>query len=161
MIINGEKLKRLAVFPSMMTVPDCSVVKTNKLGAGHGEAKLYIASKDEMRGFYGGEKFKAKCFMFRSDLLAYMQAIKNEYLEPSQNYASRDEFPKLWDERLAMINQQSEVIFFNVADQYKIKGSRGYINSQDEGYQIIREIALPLVSYIYVEKVGNEKAPLF
>ena len=161
MIINGEKLKRLAVFPSMMTVPDCSVVKTNKLGAGHGEAKLYIASKDEMRGFYGGEKFKAKCFMFRSDLLAYMQAIKNEYLEPSQNYASRDEFPKLWDERLAMINQQSEVIFFNVADQYKIKGSRGYINSQDEGSQIIREIALPLVSYIYVEKVGNEKAPLF
>ena len=61
----------------MMTVPDCIVTGTNKLGHGHGEAKLYIASKDEMRAFYGGEKFKAKCFLLKSDLLAYMQAIKN------------------------------------------------------------------------------------
>lgn len=161
MIINGEKLRTLAVFQTMMTVPDCIVTRTNKLGHGHGESKFYIASKDEMRDFYGGEKFRAKCFMLKTDLLAYMQAIKNEYFEPSQNYSQKDRFPTLWAERLAMIEQLDEVIFFDIADQYQIAGPRGYINSTDDEYQIIRKIALPLVSYIYAEKVGNEKAPLF
>ncbi len=161
MIVNGEKLKTLSVFPTMMTVPDCIVTGTNKLGQGHGEAKLYIASKDEMRDFYGGEKFKVKCFMLKTDLLAYMDAIKNEYYNPSQNYAKKEKFPTLWAERLAMINDLEDVITFEIADQHQIVGPRGYINSTDAGYQIIRKIALPLVSYIYVEKVGNEKAPLF
>lgn len=161
MIINGEKLRTLAVFQTMMTVPDCIVTGTNKLGHGHGEAKFYIASKDEMRDFYGGEKFKAKCFMLKTDLLAYMQAIKNEYYEPSQDYSQKNRFPALWAERLAMIEKLDNVIFFDIADQYQIAGPRGYINSTDDGYQIIRKIALPLVSYIYVEKVGNEKDPLF
>ncbi len=161
MIVNGERLKTLSVFPAMMTVPDCIVTGTNKLGHGHGEAKFYIASKDEMRDFYGGEKFNVKCFMLKADLLAYMQAIKNEYYTPSQNYAQKENFPTLWAERLAMINELDDVIFFNIADQYQIAGPRGYINSTDAGYQIIRKIALPLVSYIYVEKVGNANDPLF
>lgn len=161
MIVNGEKLKTIAVFQTMMTVPDCIVTNANKLGHGHGEAKFYIASKAEMRAFYGGERFKAKCFMLKSDLLAYMQAIKNEYYAPSQNYAKKEELPRLWDERLELINGLDDVIFFDIDDQYQIGGDRGYIKSADRGYQIIREIALPLVSYIYVEKVGSEKAPLF
>lgn len=161
MIINGEKLKTLSVFQTMMTVPDCIVAGTNKLGHGHGEAKLYVASKDEMRAFYGGERFKARCFLLKTDLLAYMHAIKNEYFEPSQDYARKENLPALWTERLSMIEQLDEVIFFDIEDQYQIAGPRGYINSDDVGYQIIRKIALPLVSYIYVEKVGVEAAPLF
>ena len=54
MKINGENLSTLAVFRTMMTVPDCVVVGSNKLGHGHGEAKFYIASKSEMYDFYGG-----------------------------------------------------------------------------------------------------------
>jgi len=145
----------------MMTVPDCVVVGSNKLGRGHGEAKFYIASKDEMYSFYGSEKFKARCFMLKSDLIAYMTAIKNEYLEPSQDYSKKDKLPRLWAERMQMVRDLDDVIFFNISDQYQIAGPRGYINSHDNGYQIIRQIALPLVSYIYVEKVGLESDPLF
>lgn len=161
MKINGESLPTLAVFPTMMTVPDCVVAGSNKIGKGHGEAKFYIASKPEMYAFYGGEKFKARCFMLKSDLLAYLEAIKNEYLEPSQDYAKKESFPLLWNERLAMVSKLDDVIFFDIEDQYQIEGQRGYINSSDEAYQILRQIALPLVSYIYVEKVGTETAPLF
>lgn len=89
MKINGESLQTLAVFPSMMTVPDCVVVGSNKLGHGHGEAKFYISSKEEMYSFYGSEKFTAKCFLLKSDLIAYMNAIKNEYFEPSQEYSKK------------------------------------------------------------------------
>ena len=48
MKINGEYYPTLSVFPSMMTVPDCIVTGSNKLGRGHGEAKFYIASKEEI-----------------------------------------------------------------------------------------------------------------
>ena len=161
MKINGENLPTLAVFQSMMTVPDCVVVGSNKLGHGHGEAKFYIASKDEMYSFYGQKRFTAQCFLLKVDLLAYMFAIKNEYMNPSQEYAKKEELPKLWSERMEMISKLDDVIFFKINDQYQIAGPRGYINSTDDGYQIIRQIALPLVSYIYVEKVGSDAAPLF
>lgn len=161
MKINGETLQTLSVFPNMMTVPDCLVWGSNKLGAGHGEAKLYIASKDEMRAFYGKEKFDARCFMLKKDLISYMTAIRNEYFEPSQEYAKKEKLPILWNERMEMISKLDDVIFFNVQDQYQIAGPRGYVNSQDKGYEIIRKLALPLVSYIYVEKVGIEADPLF
>lgn len=161
MIINGEKLKTLSVFPSLMTVPDCIVTSTNKLGRGHGEAKFYIASKQRMYNFYGAEGFTARCFMLKTDLIAYMQAIKNEYLHPSQPYNQKDKFPKLWTERMKMIENLGDVIFFTIKDQNQIGGPRGYINSEDIGYQIIRKIALPLVSYIYSEKVGNATSPFF
>ena len=160
MKVNGENLSTLAVFPSMMTVPDCFVVGSNKLGQGHGEAKFYITSKKEMYDFYGVPGFRAKCFMLKTDLIAYMLAIKNEYYQPSQEYAKKDIFPQLWDKRMAMISNLEDVIFFFIEDQDQIVGPRGYINSDDRGYQIIRELALPLVSYIYVEKVGKESAPL-
>ena len=161
MKVNGEELKTLAVFPSMLTVPDCMVVASNKLGSGHGEAKLYISNKEEMYDFYGGEKFKARCFMLKKDLISYLIAIKNEYYFPSQNYAKKDKLPALWAERMEMISQLDDIIFFHANDQYQISGPRGYVNSDDEAYQIIRKLALPLVSYIYVEKVGIEEDPLF
>lgn len=161
MNVNGEELNTLAVFPNMMTVPDCVVTTKNKLGHGHGEAKFYIASKDDMYAFYGSAGFQANCFMLKSDLIAYMKAIKNEYMQPSQDYAGKELFPELWTKRMAMILKQDDIIFFTAYDQDQIAGPRGYVNSSDKGYQIIREIALPLVSYVYVEKVGIESDPLY
>ena len=161
MKINGENYPTLSVFPSMMTVPDCVVVGSNKLGRGHGEAKFYIASKNEMYDFYGAQGFRANCFMLKTDLLAYLLAIRNEYLEPSQDYAKKDKLPQLWTERYNMVNNLEDVIFFHMYDQDQIEGPRGYVNSTDKAYQILREIALPLVSYVYVEKVGSETDPLF
>lgn len=161
MKVNGENLPTLSVFPAMMTVPDCVVTRSNKLGKGHGEAKFYIASKAEMYNFYGGEKFNVKCFMLKTDLIAYLLAIKNEYFAPSQEYSQKEKLPLLWNERLKTVSELDDVIFFNIKDQYQIQGPRGYVKSNDAAYQILREVALPLVSYVYVEKVGTEKAPLF
>lgn len=153
MIINGERLKTIDVFKNMMTVPDCIVVSSNKIGKGHGEAKFYISSKKEMYNYYGEEGFSAQCFMLKKDLISYMDAIKVEYDMPSYDYSKKDAFPLLWKERKEKISNLPDIIFFNIYDQYQIEGSRGYINSTDNGYRIIREIALPLVSYIYSEKV--------
>ena len=143
----------LDTFDGDMTVPDCLVAAKNKLGKGHGEAKLYVASKDVMRSFYGKEGFVAKCFLLKDDLKQYMNAIKPEYLRPTYDYRGKDEMAQLWNERMGKIESLDDIIYFNVYDQDQIVGIRGYINSDDDGYQLIREISLPLVSYISVMKV--------
>ena len=161
MKINGESLPTLAVFPSMITVADSFVTGSNKLGTGHGEAKFYIAPKDSMYDFYGRPHFSAKCFMLKSDLVAYLLAIKNEYMAPSQEYAQKDKLPSLWNERMKLVLGLDDVIYFRIADQHQIAGPRGYVSSNDDGYHILRKLALPLVSYVYIEKVGMEQDPLY
>lgn len=155
MKIEGQNFKIEKAFKNTMTVPDCFVSYSNKLGGGHGEAKFYIAPKNEMYDFYGGVGFTAKCFMLKTDLIAYMKAIENEYKNPSQNYKDREEFPKLWKERMSLVNDLEDIIYFDIHSQDKIGGTRGYVNSKDLGYSIIRQLALPLVSYVYAEQLSH------
>lgn len=160
-LLGGEKFKLVDVFPKILTVPDSFVVRnnkiqttTNKAKESHGEAKLYIASKDAMREFYGQEGFHATCFMLKQDLINYLNTLKIEYLNPSQSYRGMENFSTLWQERMnKVIHLQDEIITFEVSDQNQIKGPRGYVNSSDMGYQLIRELSLPLVSYILVKKL--------
>lgn len=153
MKINGEEFTYLDTFGTYMTVPDCIVAPKNKLGGGHGEAKFYVSSKDSMREFYGGEGFCAKCFILKNDLIDYMIAIKSEYLNPTQNYRGKDEMSSLWSKRMEKIQKLDDVILFDIYDQNQIGGPRGYVNSNDLGYQLIRELSLPLVSYITAIKL--------
>lgn len=148
MEINGEKFKVKEIFDNFLTVPDCWVKNPNKLGAGNGEAKLYISTKEVMRSFYGASGFRAKCFLLKSDLIDYMNAIKSEYFHPSFEYRASKNLPALWSERMDKIRMLDDVIMFDILDQDQIAGERGYVNSSDFGYQLIRELSLPLVSYI-------------
>lgn len=161
--LGGEKFNLLDVFPKILTVPDSFVVRNNKIQTtidkvkeSHGEAKLYIASKDVMREFYEQEGFHATCFMLKQDLINYLNTLKIEYLNPSQNYRGMEIFSSLWEERMnKIVHLPDEIITFKVSDQNQIKGPRGYVNSPDMGYQLIRELSLPLVSYILVKKLSD------
>ncbi len=150
MKIDGQNFSFVDTLNSSITVPDCFVKSGSKIGAGNGEAKLYIAPKSTMHPFFGNEGFAAKCFLLKSDLISYMNALHSEYLHPSQPYRDAKEMPKLWQERINKINKFPEVIEFTVHSQDQIVGERGYVNSKDTGYQLIREISLPLISYISV-----------
>ncbi len=162
MKILGTNYRILENFDTSITVPDCIVVNKNKLGGGHGEAKLYISSKETMRSFYGKEGFNAKCFLLKEDLKQYMLAIKGEYYKPTLQYKGSDEFRDLWQQRMKMIENLDDIIYFNVQDQTQIVGQRGYVNSDDDGYELIREISLPLVSYIAILKLSDGgRTPLF
>ncbi|MDE6721986.1 MAG: HNH endonuclease [Bacteroidaceae bacterium] len=157
MKIDGTNFNFIDTFNAPIFVPDCFVMGGSKLGAGHGEAKLYIGSKEVMYPFFGNKGFVAHCFLLKSDLISYMNALHAEYLHPSQQYRAADEMPKLWHERMKTIEDLPEVIEFNVYAQDQIEGPRGYVNSKDFGYQLIREISLPLVSYISVMQLSDPK----
>lgn len=155
MLIGGENFNFVDTLNAPITVPDCFVKRLSKIGTGHGERKLYIAPKNVMYPFFGNEGFVAKCFLLKSDLLSYMKALHSEYLNPSQRYQGSSVMRKLWKERMAKIEALPEVVEFNVAAQDQIAGPRGYVNSADMGYNLIREISLPLVTYISVMQLAD------
>ena len=161
MKILGNDYRIIDTFDRILTVPDCFVVNKNQLGKGHGERKFYFASKDTMRGFFGGEGFNVKCFFLKEDLIKYLNNIKGEYLHPSQDYVGHKELSSLWKERTAKVESLDDIIYFRVQDQVHIKGSRGYLNSEDDNYNIMRELSLPLVSYISTMKVSHDNEILF
>ena len=161
MNIAGQKFTFIDTFQNSIAVADSWVANANKTGSGNGEAKLYISNKDAMREFYGGEGFSAHCFLTKKDLLTYMNALQSEYLTPSQNYRKKDHMQDLWVERINKINELPDIIEFTVQDQEQIAGIRGYVNSEDKAYNLIREIALPFVSYISVMKLQEGTSEIF
>lgn len=155
MKIDGQKFNFVDTLNSSITVPDCFVKNSSKIGNGNGEAKLYIAPKAVMYPFFGDEGFHAKCFLLKSDIISYMNALHSEYLHPTQPYRAADQMPQLWNERMNIIVSLPEVIEFTVYSQDQIAGDRGYVKSKDFGYQLIREISLPLVSYISIMQLAD------
>lgn len=162
MIIAGEKFKFEETFDTPISVADSWVMPKNKIGNGNGEAKLYFGARDRMEKFFGEVGFTASCFILRHDLLTYMNAIKAEYLAPSQEYRGKEEMQSLWSDRLRKVNElPSEIVSFTIQEQKQIEGPRGYVNSSDKIYRLIREISLPLVSYISAMRLDYNGQPMF
>ena len=162
MIIAGEKFTFDSTYETPITVADSWVMPKNKLGGGNGEAKLYVGSRDKMEAFFGEIGFTATCFVLRQDLQAYMQVIKSEYLSPSQDYRGRNEMRSLWSERMERINALPDgIVIFTIREQSQIAGPRGYVNSSDKVYKLIREISLPLVTYISAMRLYYNGQPMF
>lgn len=145
-----------------MTVPDCFVLFANKIGDGHGEAKFYVGNEGkELRHFFGSKGFQLNCFLLKKDLLKYMDDCKAEYEHPEQPYQRKLEMPRLWQERVEKIKQLKEVINFQLTEQTQIAGPRVYVNSHDSIYKIIREIALPNITYLASIKVKDNNKNIF
>ena len=163
MNILGTDYNVIDVYDQSITIPDSYVVNDNKTGKGHGEAKLYMGSKDAMRKFYAGnphtEGFVAKCFVLKRDIISLLRTIKHEYQHPSIKYRGMEgkkNMLHLWKKRLKEAEALNDIILFEIKDQKQIKGLRGYVNStkrKSEGYNLIRAMALPFVSYISVMKL--------
>ena len=164
MNICGIDYHVIDVYDQSITVPDSYVANDNKTGKGHGEAKLYMGSKDAMRNFYTGnphtEGFVAKCFVLKKDIISLLKTIKHEYQYPSIKYRGMGKnrnMLKLWKKRMEYAETLPAQIVFEIKDQQQIRGPRGYVNytKKCSGYDLIRIMALPFVSYISVMKVQN------
>ena len=160
MKIEGQDFVFIDTFATPIAVADSWVKPPNKTGEGNGEAKLYIGNKERMREFYG-ENRSARCFLLKKDLVSYMEDIKSEYMNPTQDYRGKEHMAQLWNERMALIESMPTVVMFTVHDQIQIEGPRGYLNSNDDAYSLIREIALPYVSYISTMHLMENQSDIF
>src|SRR5574344_18459 len=152
MEFNGIEYRIEDTYNNLLTIPDSWVTNSNKLGIGHGEAKLYIGKKNANTILFD-KSTSIRCFMLKSDLLKYMEDCKSEYLKPKLEYKEKNKLHHLYFERINKIQKLTDINEFIVIDKNQIQGSRGYVNSDDSPYQLIREISLPLFSYLSVMKL--------
>lgn len=145
-----------------ITVADSFVVRQNKIGGGNGEAKLYVGNDNkELRSFFGKKGFKCKCFLLKSDLLKYLDETQNEYLKPEQPYIHKVDLPAYWKDRKTKVALQNDFIRFDVSEQTQIVGSRVYVNSNEIGYKLIRELSLPNITYISIVKINDNLGDVY
>jgi len=157
--ILGEEFEVLDV-KEKMTVPDCFVLK-NKIGSAHGEAKFYVGQRNDV-SYKFFDRLGDNCFFLKSDILDYLQAVKEEYQHPQQPYRKTSELPNDWKEYSEKANSISEEkLPFSMEPQSQIKGQRFYLNSKDSIYKFIREISLPNITYLASLKIKDATGKVF
>lgn len=139
-----------------INIADSFVMPQNKIGEGNGEAKLYIGQRGkELRQFWGEDGFSVPCFMVKENLVRYINETRQEHIAPTQEYRKKDTLASIWDNKLQKILSSAEIIEFIVQDQNQLLGPRVYVNSSSQGYQLIRELCLPVISHIDIFKLKN------
>ncbi|OOF78411.1 restriction endonuclease [Rodentibacter caecimuris] len=159
MLINGKEYIPIEA-KEKITIADSFVVRANKIGSGNGEAKLYVGNDNqENRDFFGRHGFSIKCFLLKQDLLKYLDETKEEYFKPEQPYRNSSKLRELWLERYNKVSSFSEIIWFDMTEQYQIFGPRMYIKYSDISsrfaYDLIRELSLPNITYISIAKLRD------
>lgn len=124
--------------------------------SGNGEAKLYLGYQGtKLMDFFGPRGFELQCVMLREDLLEFHSISRKEYFYPTQEYKEKNRLETIWEEKNNKILSLPQVIQFVSKDQNQIAGTRVYINSIDENYNLLREIPLPIISHITIYKLKN------
>jgi putative restriction endonuclease len=154
MNIDITKLVKISTLKKI-TVADSFVIRANKIGTASGEAKLYVGHDNSNTwDFFGEPGFKINCYIKKFDLLALLFDLKTEYFNPRQDYINSDapSLKRLWSERYEKIQSLDDVTWFECSEQEQIRGVRVYVKSTSESFKIIREICLPNLSFISIDK---------
>lgn len=126
-----------------------SFVKSNKLQEtiGHGEARLYIGPQGARDYSYFFDHFRAKCLFTKEDLARYMIEAETEYKLQEQKYRKNisDDYSE-YTRRIATLDEGD--LFFSIENALGGDRNRYYIRSEDPIWTLMREIALPKISYL-------------
>ena len=136
-----------------------SFVKDNKIGNGHGEAKLYVgnvSSDNRIENFFNDFK-NVNCFFLKKDFKSFLLDAKSEYFYPQQNYNKKDTMKQ----RFNILNQKVEKLsdgFLNFKlFRVDVAPPRIYVNANSEYYDFMRRLGLPNISYLSILKIKDIK----
>lgn len=154
-IINNQTYSILDT-KEKITVADSFVKRSNKIMTGSGEAKLYLGNDNqEIRDFFGNEGFNINCLLLKKDLQQYLKETEAEYKNPEQPYRNKDLMPGYWNDRVEIVNNLSNNLWFNIVEQTHIQGTRVYVKSDGRGFDLIRELSLPFITYLSIIKLKS------
>lgn len=139
-----------------------SFVKVNKIGIGHGEARLYLGSQRyNWDDFF--EVYEVKnCFFYKQHLVSYMENAKFEYENQEQVY--NKDISENYNKNFEKVSNLEEIEYFSILKANgSSDGNRFYIKSEDKIYTIFREISLPVITNLSILKLraNNEVFFLF
>ena len=153
--IDGISLSYISSIKEL-AIPDSFVKRENKIGTGNGEAKLYIgADSISTWDFFGSPRFEISCFLLKEDLSSLLSALKNEYLNPSQDYLNKNKFISFLAKREHIVTYLPDVLWFEAYEQGQIKGSRVYLKSNSSYFNLIRELCFPNITALNIDKYKN------
>lgn len=150
-IVDGQNYEVVDTL-EYVTLAD-SFVK-NKIGTGHGEAKLYVGNESErLMKFF--ENFNNRCIFKKSDFMAYLNDAESEFVDPQQDYVKKEEMPELY-EQLKFATEQfpQDTLPFEIY-RVGVEPPRVYINSKSNYYDFMRSLGLPNISYLSVLKLKD------
>ena len=162
-IVDGDSF-RIVDSKGGVTMADSFVKGPQKLGKGHGEGKLFLATEGpEIRSFAGEKGFVLRCFFKKSELISFLESLEHEYMHPQLNYRKVEDLPSLYTSRLRKLeNLEGEYHWFEMNEQTQLKPPRIYVNSSDPVYALMRELSLPGFSYLSLMKLeGENNAEIF
>ncbi len=154
MKINGKNYEIIDTL-EYITLAD-SFIRENKIGAGHGEAKLYVGNEGErLFNFFGD--FKINCFFCKKDFKLFLEDSKQEYYNPQQDYIRSCDMQERFDKYYSKIEEISDEILKFQLYRVDVAPPRVYVNAESEYWTIMRTIALPNISYLSVLKLKDDK----
>lgn len=88
--------------------------------------------------------------------MEYLEDAKDEYLNPQQQYQRKADLPELWQSRYEKIAGLSDILVFKIKEQTQVTPPRIYVKSDDNAYELVREISLPNITYLSVIKLEGD-----
>lgn len=158
MKINGKNYKVIDTL-EYITLAD-SFIRENKIGSGHGEAKLYVGNAEKRLVDFFGD-FKGSCFFCKKDFKMFLEDAKQEYYNPQQEYLKSHDMQERFEKYYGEIEKISNEILLFELYRVNVAPPRVYVNSESEYWTIMRTLALPNISYLSVLKLKDEKENVF
>lgn len=128
----------------------------NKLGTGHGEAKLYFGNESNFAENFWNNYQLAECFFLKSDFEKFLLDAEAEYKSPQQEYSTKSRMPKLYEEYLAMVREIPKEVLPFILQRVGVEPPRIYLRSSSEYYKMMRKFGLPKISYLSILKLKAE-----
>lgn len=154
--IGGETYEVVDVLNNI-TLAD-SFVK-NKIGGGHGEAKLYVGNENERyREFF--DDLNRECFFVKEDFDKYLLDAKPEFDDPQQDYV-KSNMSEIYDDlKNRLMSYGKGILKFNM-ERVGVEPPRVYLRSNSEYYDLMRSLGLPNISYVSILKVKSKMGNIY
>lgn len=145
---------------SNITIADSAVTRKHKIGSGNGERKIYLSGNVEERmRFFDDFEQDIEGFVWRQNLIEYLNAAKSEYQHPSNEYEGKAQMPAEYEKLLDTVRSKEDILSFQVKKS-DVTHTGMYINQNsgnrtDPNWSLIGNIALPRISRLSILKISN------
>ncbi len=128
----------------------------NKIGRGHGEAKLYVGNESEHLFNFFEDFDNTNCFFCKKDFLSFLADAKEEFQSPQQEYVQKNRMSEIYSSLLEKASEfDKDILHFSIY-RVKVEPPRVYINSGSRYYDFMRAVGLPNISYLSVLKLKDK-----
>lgn len=155
--LAGEKFK---VIDSLNNITLADSFVKNKIGTGHGEAKLYVGNEGErFREFF--DDISRECFFIKEDFNKYLLDAKDEFLIPQQDYVKKANMSNIYLSLKEQVSSYDNNLLKFKMYRKDVIPPRVYMQSDSEYYDLMRALGLPNISYVSVMKLQSQQGKLF